>query len=294
VPTIIAVANGKGGVGKTSLAAHIAGLAALSGWRTLAIDLDPQANLARDLGYLEREENDGGEGLFLAVIANQTPVPIHDVRKDLDAISGGPGTRKLSNNLAMGAHNLQNTGLDALRDALAPLIAAYDLVVLDLPPGEAYVQQAAFRMTDHVIIPTTGDDAANDGLSLVLENYEAAKVANPSLTVLGIVVTQMQVGAKAMLRETIEDLESIVEGEVRIFEPPVRYAKKAARDCRHRGLLSFEYEEAMSKAPKWWEARRSGAKIQSFADNATGLATDYQRLTEAILKASTAGARQES
>ena len=292
MPTTIAVANGKGGVGKTSLVAHLLGYAAVSGWRCLGVDLDPQGNLARDLGYVEREENDGGEGLFRAVMAKVPLAPIPAVRANLDVISGGPGTRMLSNNLALGANGMQNTGLDALRDALAPLLESYDLAVLDLPPGDSFVQQAAFRLADHVVVPTTGDDAANDGLSLVLENYEAARPANPGLRVLGIVVTQMQTGAKAMLRETLADLESIVNGRVRIFAPPVRYAKKAARDCRHRGLLAFEYEDAGAKAPKWYELRQTGKQAMSYAENASGLATDYQQLTEAILAAATIPAGQ--
>ena len=59
------VSNGKGGVLKTSLTANVAGLAATSGWRVLAVDLDPQGNLATDLGVLA--ESDGGAGLLDAV-----------------------------------------------------------------------------------------------------------------------------------------------------------------------------------------------------------------------------------
>ncbi len=62
IPNSILVLNGKGGVGKTSLTANLAGLAALSGWRVLAVDLDPQGNLGRDLGYL----GDADDGQTLA------------------------------------------------------------------------------------------------------------------------------------------------------------------------------------------------------------------------------------
>ena len=56
IPNSILTINGKGGVGKTSLVANIAGLTAASGWRVLAIDTDPQGNLARDLGVLPQAD----------------------------------------------------------------------------------------------------------------------------------------------------------------------------------------------------------------------------------------------
>ena len=59
IPNSIVITNGKGGVGKTSLVANVAGLAAASGWRVLVIDADPQGNLARDLGVLDIAD-DGG------------------------------------------------------------------------------------------------------------------------------------------------------------------------------------------------------------------------------------------
>ena len=59
----IAVLNGKGGVGKTSLTANLSGLFADAGYRVLAIDLDPQGNLGNDLGYLGAVLGDGGAGL---------------------------------------------------------------------------------------------------------------------------------------------------------------------------------------------------------------------------------------
>ena len=79
--------NGKGGVGKTSLVANIAGLAAGSGWRVLAIDTDPQGNLARDLGVLEQA--DDGANLRDAILARTPLAPLRAVRPGLDLAAGG-------------------------------------------------------------------------------------------------------------------------------------------------------------------------------------------------------------
>ncbi len=83
---VVVVAQGKGGVGKTSLTANVAGLAAASGHRVLAVDLDQQGNLARDLGY----EPGDGERLLQAFVAGQ-PVPVvKGIRPGLDVVPGGP------------------------------------------------------------------------------------------------------------------------------------------------------------------------------------------------------------
>src|SRR5712691_10386683 len=76
IPSCVMVSNGKGGVLKTSLAANLSGLAAVSGWSVLAVDLDPQGNLATDLGCLDR--SDGGEALLRAVAENAPLVPLKD------------------------------------------------------------------------------------------------------------------------------------------------------------------------------------------------------------------------
>ena len=100
IPNVVAVLNGKGGVGKTSLAANMAGLAALSGWSTLAVDLDPQGNLAHDLGY--ENLTDGGLSLAEACGIEPKEVQVHcDVegRRGLDVIAGGPHLQTLGDTL---------------------------------------------------------------------------------------------------------------------------------------------------------------------------------------------------
>ena len=93
IPNTILVTDGKGGVGKTSLVANIAGLAAASGWHTLAIDLDPQGNLARDLGVLD--EADDGTNLHHTITNRAALEPLRDVRPGLDLAPGGPALDNL-------------------------------------------------------------------------------------------------------------------------------------------------------------------------------------------------------
>src|SRR3954463_13721817 len=95
----IAVVNGKGGVGKTSLTANLAGLYAAAGYRTLAIDLDPQGNLGDDLGYLGAGLSDDGAGLVDALRARRAYRPLRNVRAGLDVLAGGAGPGGLNSAL---------------------------------------------------------------------------------------------------------------------------------------------------------------------------------------------------
>ena len=279
----IAVVNGKGGVGKTSLVAHLLGAAALSGWKALGVDLDQQGNLARDLGYVDR--SDGGEGLLQAAIAGKELNIISGVRHNLDVVSGGIGTRMLGDHLSIAALRGGPAGIDRLAEVLRAVDDDYDLVVLDLPPGEALIQQAAMRYARYLVIPTPGDEASNDGLGSVYGEMRAARQANVQLEVLGVVVTFVPTAARRLLRQIREDLGSMLGERVRIFEPPIRYAKVAAMDCRSRGMLAFEYEKAARSASSYWKARKNGTEPERFGGNAEGLAEDYQRLASQILGA---------
>src|SRR5690349_22406800 len=88
---VIAIVNDKGGVGKTSIAANLAGQFAAAGYRCLLIDLNRQANLADDLGYRGSEFDDEGAGLLGSIIARTPLRPVQDVRPQLDAVCGGAG-----------------------------------------------------------------------------------------------------------------------------------------------------------------------------------------------------------
>ena len=90
----ILVMNGKGGVAKTSVVANLAGLAAASGWRTLAIDTDPQGNLARDLGCID--DTDDGHNLANAILAREPLQPMRNVRASSRCRTPAPKRRRCS------------------------------------------------------------------------------------------------------------------------------------------------------------------------------------------------------
>jgi len=283
IPSALMVSNGKGGVLKTSLAANLAGLAAASGWRVLAVDLDPQGNLASDLGVLEA--SDGGEGLLRAV-AEQAPLdPLRDVRPGLDLVAGGPRTAELTGHLSRAALAGQFVH-GWLERALAPLAGSYNLVLFDCPPGEALIHTLALTAAHYVLIPTQPDIASIHGLGAVFGRLlDVRSSTNPNIEVLGVVVGPVGTQSTAIVRDTRSKLTDILGESVAVFDPTIRLAQAAAVHCRERGLLAHEYEAAAGAAAPWWKRRGSGEPGPSFSSAAAGLAEDYQRLAETILGA---------
>ena len=284
IPSCVMVSNGKGGVLKTSLAANVAGLAAASGWRVLAVDLDPQGNLATDLGVLD--QSDGGEGL-LRLVADGTPLtPLPSVRPNLDLVPGGPRTAELAGHLSRAALAGQLVH-GWLERALAPVAGEYNLIVLDCPPGEALIHTLAMTTAHFVVIPTQPDVASIHGLGAVFARLlEVRGSTNPQIEVLGVVLGPVGTQSTAIVRETRTRLAEILGETIAVFDPTIRLAQAAAVHCRDRGLLAHEYENAAGQALPWYKLRGE-KKPPAFSSAASGLAEDYQRLTEAILAAYT-------
>jgi len=283
IPAALMVSNGKGGVLKTSLAANLCGLAALSGWRVLAVDLDPQGNLASDFGVLER--SDGGAGLLRAV-AEQAPLePLRDVRPGLDLVAGGPATAELTGHLSRAALTGQVVH-GRLERALAPIAGGYNLVVFDSPPGEALIHTLALTAAHYVLIPTQPDVASINGLGAVFGRLlDVRDSTNPAVEILGVVVGPVGTQSTAIVRDTKAKLAGVLGETIPVFDPTIRLAQAAAVHCRERGLLAHEYEQAAGSAAPWWQRRGSSERGPSFSSAAAGLAEDYQRLAEAILGA---------
>jgi len=282
--------NGKGGVGKTSLVANIAGLTAGSGWRVLAIDTDPQGNLARDLGVLPQA--DDGENLRDAILGRAPLTPLQGVRPGLDL---APGGRHLDSLVAevqlMMARGQYLTALGLFDRMLATVADGYDLIIIDSPPGERAIQTLAARAAGHLLIPTAPDDCSVDGLGAVFELYQQLRNdgGNPDLGILGVVL-MLTVSTATNIKRTVRaTLTQLLGSHVKVLDTTVRFAQAAAVDCRRDGRLAHEYEQAAQAAEPWWKNTTKG---ETFSRAATGLADDYQRLTNEVLAAFT-GATSE-
>ena len=279
---VVAIANGKGGVGKTSLATTLAGMAAEAGYKILLIDLDPQGNVGEDLGYTGAGLGDDGAGLVAALAAGlPLTVSIPQCRHGIDVISGGERLDDLAG-LLLSRHRKGNAVANVLAGPLADLLgsADYDLVVVDSPPGEPNLQLLALGAARWLIIPTKGDASSLKGMVRIVQRLVEARTYNADLELLGVALFDIASSATRLKREISEQITAALGGAAPLFENTIRHSI-AATDARSGGLLIHEHAARLEGEP-FWKALREGRRPTS-PGTAPALAGDYAALAHEIL-----------
>lgn len=296
---VVAIANGKGGVGKTSVTAALAGLLAAAGYRVLTVDADPQGNLRRDLGY----EASDGHGLAMAIQNGVRVTPLRQVRSNLDCVPGGAALYDVPATYV--SRLTRGESLPGLRDALSALRPAgpddvdYDVVLIDTPPGEPVLQDVVFKAADYLIIPTRSDDASLDGLVAVANRFAVARAHNPKLLLLGVLLFGVRSGSQRLRTTVRAALEDTLDGAAPVFGATIRYLESAAVDMRRQAMLPHELEQGQAH-----ERTRRLARLRSRAGlagaeellsrDASGLAGDYADLAKEVLQAIAAAEAQHT
>lgn len=292
---VVAVVNGKGGVGKTTISANIGGMLASSGYRVLLVDMDPQGNLAEELGYTHGAINDDGLALAQALAFSGGATPVDGVRENLDVLIGGPHLDMAAAGLTMKAQKDPTAAKLALASVLTPLADGYDLILIDCPPGQETLQQAALAAARWALIPVKTDASSRKGLRDVARRLDAVVGLNPDLDLLGVVLFGVNRSAKRVSETARAAIAEDLGDEAPIFTTSIRHAEAAAQESRERGLLAFELEEAVLSAPKWWEVRRDHVQHDGpRSRSAVGLAEDFQALGEEVIARITASEARET
>lgn len=295
----IVFANGKGGVGKTSLAANEAALFGGAGYRVLLVELDMQGNCARDFGlpvgeWETVEDLIAGNGeahaaaLMLPGAPSARPPFYENVRPGVDLIAGGYALERIYKYFASNAATQRLH--EALIAEIASLKRSYDLILIDAPPVDMTAMDAVLRVAGTVVIPIRADDASIDGLSVVARRFESAREDNPSLMLGGVVRFGLGSSSTRIAQKVQQTVNDILGGTAPVFNNIIRHSDAATFDGRRHGLMAYELESASKIAQRRrLDALRAGAApettgVSTGAASSAGLAEDYEGLAMEILQ----------
>jgi chromosome partitioning protein len=279
----VAVINNKGGVGKTTTVANLAGQFAAGGVKVLAVDLDPQGHLGIPLGYYGTEDADQGKRIVDA-IQDDEPLepPVANVRPNLDVYPGGTRLRRLQGIEWSG--EIPEGVVRSFADKLEVVAADYDMVLLDCPPGEPLIQQMALGASKYVLAPIdTGVGATNALRDHLAPMVTRARRENPGLTYLGAFLCRHPSRATRVLRNTRFRLDEFSEF-VPVFQSIIRSVEAPASDSERLGQLVHELAgELPNNHRAYLEAlrdpeRTGEVKVERISDTVSDLAQDYHHL----------------
>jgi chromosome partitioning protein len=281
----IAVINGKGGVQKTTVAANVGGLLAASGYRVLLVDMDPQGNLAEDLGYTGTTIDDSGHALAASLTFGGPLAPAPDVRPNLDVLIGGHHLDAAAAALSSRASKDTRGARLILAQLLAAIAGNYDLVLIDCPPGNEPLQAAAAAAARWALVPVKTDQSSRKGLLEVARRLDGVVDINPGLDLLGVVLVGVGTTAHKVQEMARNKISEELGGTERIFNTTIRHSEATAQAARERGLLVHELDAEIRKGPTWWQIRRGDATAGSSAGPRTAgsVADDLHALATEIV-----------
>jgi len=238
---IIAIANQKGGVGKTTTAVNLAAALARTPQRVLLVDLDSQGNATMGSGVDKRE-----------VALSSYEVLLQEAQAREAIVRTPEGFDLLPGNIDLTGADIQLMDVEdreqRLKSALDPLRGDYDFILVDCPPALSLLTLNALTAADSVLVPMQCEYYALEGLSALMETIEALKSRlNPSLEIEGVLRTMFDVRnnlANAVSAELTNHFgeqvfRTIVPRNVRLAEAPSHGQSIVGYDRSSRGGVAY-------------------------------------------------------
>ena len=238
---IYALANQKGGVGKTTTAINLAACLAEAGQRALVVDLDPQANATSGLGARANgvSSYDLLDGAPLAELARPTRFP------NLDLVPAKPDLAGAVVELAR-----RDDADRYLADALADATGDWDFVFLDCPPSLGPLTVNALAAADRVLVPVQAEYYALEGLAQLVESVNLIRTRlNPRLRIGGVLLTM--VDGRTRLAADVSDEVRRHFGDL-VFSTVVPRSVRLAEAPSH-GLPAIAYDRRSAGADAYWK-----------------------------------------
>jgi chromosome partitioning protein len=238
---IYALANQKGGVGKTTTAVNVAACLAEAGERTLVVDLDPQANATSGLGERANGVSSADllDGAPLADVVRRTRFT------NLDLVPAKPDLAGVAVELAR-----RNETEGYLAEGLAPAASSYTFVFVDCPPALGPLTVNALAAADRVLVPVQAEYYALEGLSQLLDSVRAVQARlNPRLTIAGVLLTMVDKRTR-LSADVAAELERHLNGL--LFQTPVPRSVRVAEAPSH-GLPVIAYDRGSAGAEAYWK-----------------------------------------
>jgi chromosome partitioning protein len=239
---IIAIANQKGGVGKTTTAINLAASLAALEFRTLIVDADPQANATSGLGFNPKEvENSIYECMVDGIRPN-----------DIIIQTDFPNLDLLPSHIDLVGAEIEMINLpkreEKMKESLAEIKDLYDFVIVDCSPSLGLIVINSLTAADSVVIPVQCEYFALEGLGKLLNTIKIIQTRlNPSLTIEGILLTMYDLRVR-LSNQVVHEVtthfqnmvfQTLIPRNIRLSESPSYGVPAIAQDSESKGAISY-------------------------------------------------------